>query len=145
CAHPAKPLPLFTGAAQQPAKKASQQSSPPTINANLEFSFFTAPLNNGGTFYTQANGQFTVPPAPSLSSGQLMYFYNGMVPLDSGSVIQSVLQWGVNSAGGGNFWGIASWYVLLNGSVGGHSTLQAVSSGDVVTGLMYASPGTCTS
>ena len=36
-----------------------------------------------------------------------------MEPADTSAVLQPVLQWGVSAAGGGNYWAIASWYLLL--------------------------------
>jgi len=78
-------------------------------------------------------GQWTVPSNPASESSQLLYFWNGVEPDDNSAVLQPVLQWGSGPAGGGRYWGFASWYVSnTHGSV--FSKLIRVNVGDTLTG-----------
>jgi len=81
---------------------------------------------------TALYGEWTVPPAPVSSDGQILYFWNGIEPQDNSAVLQPVLQYGRTPAGGGNFWGMASWYVSNIHAF--HTQLLPVNPGDVVTG-----------
>jgi len=73
-----------------------------------------------------------VPPAPAFDDGQILYYWNGVEPSDNSAVLQPVLQWGSTPAGGGAYWGVASWYVS---SINAFFTeIMRVNEGDVVTG-----------
>jgi len=77
-------------------------------------------------------GEWQVPPIPPFSDGQILYFWNGVEPEDNSAVLQPVLQYGLTPAGGGNYWGIASWYVS---NADAFSTkVLALNPGDIVTG-----------
>lgn len=57
-------------------------------------------------------GEWSVPPVPSGGNqGQILYYWNGVEPDDNSAVLQPVLQYGNTPAGGGSYWGLASWYV----------------------------------
>lgn len=68
-------------------------------------------------------GNFNIPAAPTSYNGQTLFFFTGMQnidwvppetrPSESFDIIQPVAQYGPSSAGGGNFWSMASWYVTL--------------------------------
>lgn len=45
---------------------------------------------------------------------------------NSTMIYQPVLQWGESAAGGGNYWGVASWYVDGQGGLALHSNLVRV-------------------
>ncbi|WP_394826518.1 hypothetical protein [Pendulispora albinea] len=115
---------------------------PPATNGWVEASWggLTTPAN-----YMRA--QFKVPAAPRTQSSQLLYFFPSLEPSNGSAIVQPVLQWGTSPAGGGRSWGIASWYVDNAGNAQ-HSTLRAVSSGDVIDGIMEGtactSAGVCT-
>jgi len=81
-------------------------------------------------------GYWTVPPQPTSSDSQILYFWNGVEPTDNSEVLQPVLQWGYTPAGGGDFWGVASWFVSANfGSV--VSPLVDSSPNDVIKGYNF--------
>jgi len=87
-------------------------------------------------------GYWTVPDAPSKPNG-LVYLWNGLVQfqVNTSTVLQPVLQFGFSPAGGGNYWGIASWYVTATG-LALYSNLVSVNVGDSIYGNMYqTSPG----
>jgi len=94
---------------------------------------------DAGDDLTSFNGTWTVPDAPSSYASQLLYTFTGLVNTYSMNsdeqevIIQPVLQYGVSPAGGGQNWGIASWYV---GTSGLHSQLVQVNVGDTILGLM---------
>jgi len=52
----------------------------------------------------------------------------------STNILQPVLQYGTTPAGGGNYWGIASWYVTDFGA--SHTTVSQVSPNDILYGSM---------
>jgi len=93
-----------------------------------------AQYETSGTPVTSLTGQWTVPPQPTQADSQILYFWNGIEPTDNSQVLQPVLQWGATPAGGGNYWGIASWYVGSGGVA--VSSLIATNTGDVITGTM---------
>lgn len=76
-----------------------------------------------------------VPPNPAQNGGTI-FFFDGLEPFGYGAIIQPVLQWGPSAIGGGNFWGIAPWYVF-GGSVY-HGPLERVSAGDEIYGYVYS-------
>ncbi|KAF8894234.1 hypothetical protein CPB84DRAFT_1848568 [Gymnopilus junonius] len=53
-----------------------------------------------------------VPPTPSSWDGQLLYLWNGLVPNDFSAILQPVLQYGASPAGGGEYYSIASWWLI---------------------------------
>lgn len=77
------------------------------------------------------SGYFYVPNAPSMNGG-LIYLFNGIEPSSQNWILQPVLQYGSSPAGGGNYWGIASWLVGTGGAW--HSPLERVNSGDRLWG-----------
>jgi len=89
-------------------------------------------------------GQWTVPVAPS-EDEQTLFTFTGLQNIDwvppqpdpTGpfDIIQPVLQYGASSAGGGDYWTVASWYVTLGTDVV-YSDLVQVSPGDVIFGNM---------
>jgi hypothetical protein len=78
--------------------------------------------------------KWAVPPAPLTRSGQTIFVSNG---LESSSLMaQPVLQWGRSAAGGGEYWGIASWCIAGQGSQAFFSNLVRVEPGDTVCGTL---------
>lgn len=83
-----------------------------------------------------------VPPLPSRYDGQLLYWFNGLVPGDLGGILQPVLQYGFSPAGGGQFYAIASWWLIGNDVF--HTGITQVSPGTFLQGQMRLT-GTSTS
>ena len=77
------------------------------------------------------SGYFYVPNNPSTNGG-LIYIFNGIEPSSQNWILQPVLQYGSSPAGGGNYWGIASWLVGTGGAW--HSPLERVNPGDRLWG-----------
>lgn len=95
-----------------PAKRmlrARRAVGPASYGGWVEDTFQFAP---SGQTFDFASSVITVPPAPSTTTPQTLYYFTGLQStLDSDcGIIQPVLQWGVSPAGGGSFWGIASWW-----------------------------------
>jgi len=94
-------------------------------------------------------GYWNVPAAPDMQ-GQILYLFTGLqnncggyglcpdnltgLISDTTNILQPVLQYGSTPAGGGNFWGIASWYVASFGTA--HTTVSQVAPGDMLYGSM---------
>jgi len=101
---------------------------------------------DGGKDLTDYNGTWNVPTKPSSYNDQLLYTFTGLQNAfgdeEQGvDIIQPVLQYGVGPAGGGAYWGIASWYVASSGAAL-HSTLQPVNDGDSIFGIMTKASAT---
>ncbi|KAF8879201.1 hypothetical protein CPB84DRAFT_316139 [Gymnopilus junonius] len=95
----------------------------------------TSPISFFGT-------NWVVPPTPSTWDGQLLYWWNGLVPQDLGGILQPVLQYGISPAGGGEFYAIASWWLIDNNVY--HTDITQVSPGTFLQGQMTLT-GTSTS
>ena len=92
--------------------------------------------NNTGNPISSFRTSWRVPHAPTKSSGQTIFLFNGIDSSDpSAAILQPVLQWGVSAAGGGPYWSVASWYVQGNGAAI-HTDLVRVNEGDDLVGLM---------
>jgi hypothetical protein len=92
--------------------------------------------NRTGQPVTDFITRWRVPKAPTSSSGQTIFLFNGIDPSNpSQAILQPVLQWGVSAAGGGNYWAVASWFVDNSGHAF-HTNLVQVSEGDLLDGHM---------
>jgi len=109
---------------------------------------------------TSFTGFWNVPNTPAKTEGQILYLFTGLQNNCGGyglcpdnttgrlsattNILQPVLQFGITPAGGGSFWGIASWYVADFGTA--HTTVSKVAPGDMLFGLMNktAAPNTWT-
>jgi hypothetical protein len=54
---------------------------------------------------------WSVPNNPVGSDGQTLFLFNALNAIDGSTILQPVLQWGISSAGGGNYWAITNWYI----------------------------------
>ena len=90
-------------------------------------------VNKSLTYFST---EWTVPPAPSTSSGQTIFLFNGIQNTGTNyGILQPVLQWGVSAAGGGSYWSVASWYVTSGGQAF-HTNLVKVNAGTKLQGIM---------
>ena len=94
--------------------------------------------NTTGQAISRFATTWTVPPAPTTQSGQLIYLFNALEDQAGDNILQPVLQWGLSGAGGGNFWGVANWYVDSNNHAF-CTDVVPVNVGDKVTGVVAAS------
>ena len=76
-----------------------------------------------------------VPAAPATYNGQTVFIFNSIEPNGGVSILQPVLQYGFSAAGGGEYWGIASWYVIGT-SHAFHTAVSPVSPGESLTGII---------
>ena len=88
--------------------------------------------NTGGSFSNYRTNWF-VPPPPSTQSGQVIFVFNAL--LNPSSILQPILQWGSAGGGGGNYWSVASWYVLSSGDAH-HSPFARVNPGQNLDGVI---------
>ncbi|KAF4611241.1 hypothetical protein D9613_006479 [Agrocybe pediades] len=77
---------------------------------------------------------WTVPPTPQRKDGQIIYIFNGLIPASFDGILQPVLQFGSTPAGGGNYWAVASWYLV--GSQTYYTVPAQVKAGQSLTGVM---------
>jgi len=105
----------------------------PTTNGWVEASWANATTISGLTYYNSLNATFTVPSAPSVAGGQLIYLFPS-IEANGAAILQPVLQWGNNGWFGGNYWTLASWYV--DSSTALFSTPVTVNAGDSITGVI---------
>ncbi len=87
---------------------------------------------------TALSATWVVPPAPSSVRSQLIYFFPSFEPARGDKIVQPVMQFGRSPAGGGAYWGVASWYVTADGTAL-HSKLLRVNTGDTIIGTMTTS------
>jgi len=115
----------------QPAQKRGVQQQPPTGWAAYAYYQVSSGF---GSF----NGLWSVPPNPSSNVGQTLFLFTVFTNAFDGdpqeTIIQPVLQWGPSEAGGGAFWGIASWFVGAGNAF--HSDLKPTSAGNAIYGTM---------
>jgi len=104
--------------------------------------------NAGNKTFDQFLGTFNVPQNPADWQGGILYFFTGLqndnwVPIPNEwdapydfEIIQPVIQYGDGSAnGGGDWYGLASWFVTLTGGAY-WSDLEHCNSGDSIFGNM---------
>lgn len=92
--------------------------------------------NNFGDPIVKFSTTWVVPPVPdTYTSATQIFIFNGLQ--NSGYILQPVLQFGHSNAGGGEYWGIANWYVDGQGGTAMYGDFQEVSPGDTLTGIMY--------
>jgi hypothetical protein len=97
-----------------------------------------ASWDSGDQSITYFATEWTVPPAPATSSGQIVYLFSGIQNAGANSgILQPVLQWGESkTAGGGPYWTVANWYMTSGGQAFHSSNLVRVSPGDKLKGVM---------
>ena len=108
----------------------------PVTNGWVESVSTVAPSSYGKLVAT-----WKTPPAPTVNSGQTLFFFPGFEDITNvQSIVQPVLQWGPSAAGGGSFWALSSWNCCLSG-IADFSPLISVSTGDPILGAITP---TCT-
>jgi hypothetical protein len=75
-----------------------------------------------------------VPPNPTTYNGQTLFQFNSIEPASQEAILQPVLQYGESAAGGGEYWGVASWYV--EGNSGYVTSLVQVYPNESLTGII---------
>jgi len=91
-------------------------------------------LNQTGSPVKSFTTTWTVPPAPTSYNAQTLFQFNSIEPNSYNAILQPVLQYGTSAAGGGQFWAVASWYVVGNQAY--YSSLVKVAIGQSLTGVI---------
>lgn len=108
-----------------------------TANGWVEYASAVAPTNPWGfDWFVQFDGHFSVPNAPNVQGGPLIYLFPGLAPLRQDSMLQPVLQYGVGPMGGGDHWTMANWYARSDNTYF-VTPLVEVLTGDYIRGGMY--------
>ena len=103
---------------------------PPATKGWLQASWW-----DSATWVRRLYSNMAVPAFPASAGQQLNYFFSSFQ--STAAIVQPVLQWGTSPAGGGQYYAIASWYVLSDGRAY-YSALQRVQPGDTIYGQMEA-------
>lgn len=112
------------------AKTENLGKDPGTGNGWVEADQWVAPLTATDDI-DYLSGTWTVPSYPS-ESGATVYLFNGIEPASGAWILQPVLQYGPNVAGGGDYWAIASW--LVSSTEAFYSPLEIVNPGNTIFG-----------
>jgi hypothetical protein len=107
----------------------------PTINGWVESASVTT-----STSYGEIIANWTVPPAPTSHSGQIVYFFPGLEDAnDVVSIIQPVLGWNMDESHIST-WSISSWNCCPSGTAD-YSPAVAVNPGDTIQGTTVSTCG----
>jgi len=127
---PACEYPHYAASGKIVAAGATMVESP-TINGWVESASVTT-----STSYGEIIANWTVPPAPTSRSGQVVYFFPGMEDSnDVVSIIQPVLGWNMDDTN--TPWTIASWNCCPSG-ITVESTPVNVNPGDTIQGTVVS-------
>lgn len=108
-------------------------SNPPQINGWVAYASYTLPRANASVYIAS---NMSVPTAPNVQSGQVVYFFPGLEDAQHvQTIVQPVLGWNAFNDGG---WTIASWNCCLGGQTW-HSPAVAVDSGVTLFGRVRGS------
>jgi len=122
-------------------KHAAGAAAPSDINPTISgwLSDYSATATGmANNWFTHVYGSWLVPQKPSSYVGQTLFYFNGLDSTTQSSILQPVLHYGPSSAGGGNYWSTAVWYIDHFGNVY-HSSLTSVSVGVTLLGDMDSS------
>lgn len=134
CAHPhfaADGTELAPDAAPYPSTAPSPD--PPQINGWVAYASYTLARANASVYIAS---NMSVPDAPAMNSGQVVYFFPGLEDAQHvQTIVQPVLGWNAFNDSG---WTIASWNCCLSGQTW-HSPAVAVDSGATLFGRVSGS------
>jgi len=134
CAYPhfaADGTELAADAAPFPTSAAP--SDPPQINGWVAYASYTLARANASVYIAS---DMSVPTAPNIHSGQVVYFFPGLEDAQHvQTIVQPVLGWNAFNDGG---WTIASWNCCLSGQTW-HSPAVTVDSGVTLFGRVSGS------
>jgi hypothetical protein len=108
-----------------------QATTPFTDNGWVTYAWW---FNQSGKPISYFDTTWSVPAPPSTYNGQTIFQFNSIEPGDGNAILQPVLQYGPSAAGGGQYWGVACWYV--RGNTAFVSSLQPVSPNESLTGII---------
>jgi len=115
-----------------PVKTAQRSVSPRAFSSGyVAYSYWH---NNNTSPISSFTTSWAVPAAPATKNGQILYIFNALEPGSFDGIFQAVLQFGSTPAGGGNYWAVASWYLI--GSSIYYTVPAQVKVGQVLTGAL---------
>jgi len=89
---------------------------------------------SGSSPISDFTSTWNVPANPGAATDQTLFLFNSFEPSSYDAIVQPVLQWGPSAAGGGNYWAVASWYLV--GSDTYYTNPVQVSVGQSLTGII---------
>jgi len=94
----------------------------------------------GAEVFSSFNATWNVPQSPTGKDDETIFTFTGLEGTYQGNlyILQPVLQYGFSGSGGGNYWGISSWWAF--GTSGFFSPLVNVTTGDTIKGTMVFNP-----
>lgn len=116
-----------------PSPTLAPAADPPQINGWVAYASYTLQRANASVYIAS---NMSVPTAPNVHSGQVVYFFPGLEDAQHvQTIVQPVLGWNAFNDGG---WTIASWNCCLSGQTW-HSPAVAVDSGVTLFGSVSGS------
>ncbi|MFY9988503.1 MAG: hypothetical protein WAK31_27365 [Chthoniobacterales bacterium] len=112
-----------------PTAVGASHSTAPSENGWISYAYW---LNTTKSVVTSFTSVHEVPAAPSTYDGQTIFEFNAIEPSTYDAILQPVLQYGESTAGGGEYWAVASWYVTSSEAY--YSKLAKVATGKKLTG-----------
>ncbi len=107
--------------------------APQLINGWVAYASYVLPRENAAVYIS---ADMSVPDAPTVHSGQVVYFFPGLEDIENvQTIVQPVLGW---NAFNDNDWTIASWNCCMDGEVW-HSPAVAVDAGTTLEGRVSGS------
>ncbi len=74
--------------------------------------YIDAPKRGSYQMFNYASSRVQVPSTPDLDDGQVFYAFPAFMPADYSYLLQPVLQYGSDHAGGGSYWSLSSWAII---------------------------------
>ncbi|KAJ7260502.1 hypothetical protein B0H12DRAFT_1322272 [Mycena haematopus] len=113
------------------AVKPAAEPVPPEQNGWITYASW---LNTSPSPISNFSTTWTAPAPPNTYHGQTVFLFNSIEPSTFDAILQPVLQYGPSTAGGGQYWSVASWY--LDGPLVFFTPLVRVNEGQPLTGLI---------
>ncbi|KAJ7726593.1 hypothetical protein B0H14DRAFT_3620036 [Mycena olivaceomarginata] len=84
------------------------RTSPPQQSGWITYASW---LNTSPSPISNFSTTYTVPAPPNTYHGQTVFLFNSIEPSSFDAILQPVLQYGPSTAGGGQYWSVATWYL----------------------------------
>jgi len=92
-------------------------------------------VTSEGVDFSSFSCEWKVPAEPIEYNDQTLYFFSSFMDILQNEIIQPVIQYGPSPAGGGPFWGIASWWVNSTDNAL-YSPLITIDTGNQILGTI---------
>ncbi|KAJ7328063.1 hypothetical protein DFH08DRAFT_967822 [Mycena albidolilacea] len=91
--------------------KAMKPAAEPVPPQQSGWITYTSWLNTSPSPISNFSTTYTVPAPPNTYHGQTVFLFNSIEPSSFDVILQPVLQYGPSTAGGGQYWSAATWYL----------------------------------